>query len=816
MPTQLDLISVTPDGFSGNYGSADISILASAPNASISRLIDINANGRYVAFASSATDLETTDTNTITDLFVRDLAAGTTTLVSVNSSGTNGGNDGSYDPIFSNNGRYVAFTSFASDLVANDTNGASDVFVRDVVTGTTTLISVNSSGTGSGTGSLDIGLIVSSLQPVISGDGRYVAFESYANDLVTNDTNDKPDVFVRDVVTGTTTLVSVNSNGTGSGNGFSVNPMISSNGRYVAFTSTASDLVTNGTNNGKVKYDAFVRDLQTGTTSLVSVNSSGNGSGNGYSFIQDISDDGRYVLFTSQASDLVTNDTNGKAPDVFVRDLVTGTTTLVTVNSSGTGSGNDTDAFLNVGESAVLSSNGRYVAFGSAASNLVPNDTNGKIDVFVRDLVTNTTTLVSVNNSGTDSANNTSYISDISDDGRYVVFSSYASDLVPNTPNPQYGNVFVRDLSTGTTTLVSVDSSGISDGVNVSLLPVISNNGSYIAFSSLGTGLVAGDTNGASDGYGFRLDTTNPTADILDVSPDPRDRNVSSITVQFSEAVNNFDLTDLSLTRDGSSISLAGATLTTSDNITWTLGNLDGFTTDSGSYQLTLATSDINDAVGNALAASVSDTWLTGSTGIARAPIDFNEGRRGIQRRGTGGSDRLFGTGGNDVLEGLDGSDRLSSGDGNDQLKGGSGNDWLNGGNGNDLVQGGDDSDRLRGGNGDDVLVGGTNSDTLAGGGGNDLFVFNSLNEGGDIITDFDGITDLIDLRSIFTTPAFGGANPFAQFVQFIQLVQVGANTQVRIDADGNGSSNTFSTLATLENVTVSGISSHNFAIVGE
>ncbi|NJP10565.1 MAG: hypothetical protein HC866_14685 [Leptolyngbyaceae cyanobacterium RU_5_1] len=225
---------------------------------------------------------------------------------------------------------------------------------------------------------------------MISDDGRYVAFLSRANDRVANDTNGTTqDVFVRDLVTGTTTLVSVNSSGTGSGDRLSTSPAISGNGRYITFSSAASNLVANDTNNTS---DVFVRDLVTGTTTLVSANTSGTGSGDRGSSVFEISDDGRYVLFSSTASNLVSNDTNGNALDWFVRDLQLGTTTLVSINHANTGSGNNSGSFRRAGESAVISGNGRYVAFGSFVSDLVATDTNGNVDVFVRDLVAGTTT----------------------------------------------------------------------------------------------------------------------------------------------------------------------------------------------------------------------------------------------------------------------------------------------------------------------------------------------------------------------------------------------------------------------------------------
>ena len=447
----------------------------------------LSADGRFVVFWSFASDLVATDTNGESDVFVRDLQTGTTTLVSVNRTGTDSGNDfSSFNPVISADGRFVAFTSFASDLVATDSNGVNDVFVRDLQTGTTTLASVNRAGTDSGhNGSFD---------PVISADGRFVAFLSRATDLVATDTNGIPNVFVnvfvRDVLMGTTTLASVNRTGTNGGNDNSFLPALSADGRFLAFGSDASDLVVTDTNG---RADMFVRDLQKRTTTLASVNRGGTDSANSGSFGSPaLSADGRFVAFTSTASDLVATDTNGES-DVFVRDLQTGTITLVSVNGAGTDSGNRGSS------SPLLSADGRFVAFGSIASDLVATDTNGNQDVFVRNLQTGTTTLVSVNRAGTDSGNNGSFDPVISADGRFVAFFSEASDLVATDTNGSL-DVFVRNLQKGTTTLVSVNRAG-TDSINGSSFGsfALSADGRFVAFLSDATDLVATDTSGTAN-----------------------------------------------------------------------------------------------------------------------------------------------------------------------------------------------------------------------------------------------------------------------------------------------------------------------------
>jgi uncharacterized membrane protein len=282
--------------------------------------------------------------------------------VSLDSAGTQA-NAGSYIPAISADGRYVAFYSAASNLVIGDTNGYSDVFVRDRQTGQTTRESVDSAGAQANS---------TSYYPAISADGRHIAFWSSASNLVAGDTNGKDDAFVRDRQTGQTTRVSVDSTGAQS-NGHSYYTAISADGRYVAFYSDASSLVAGDTNGYA---DVFVRDRQTGQTTRESVDSAGTQANNGSAY-PSLSADGRYVAFRSSASDLVAGDTNGK-DDVFVRDRQSGQTTRVSVDSAGTQGNNGS-------YNTAISADGRVVAFYSSATTLVAGDSNGKDDVFVHE-----------------------------------------------------------------------------------------------------------------------------------------------------------------------------------------------------------------------------------------------------------------------------------------------------------------------------------------------------------------------------------------------------------------------------------------------
>jgi hypothetical protein len=309
-----------------------------------------------------------------------------------------------------------------------------------------------------------------SIWPAISSNGRFIAFHSGATNLVTDDTNGVEDIFVRDQQTGQTTLISVDSSGA-QADGGSLKPAISSDGRYVAFYSEATNLVTGDTNG---LGDIFVHDRQTGATTRVSVDSSGGQASDlADEDSTDISGDGRFVTFSSEASNLVTGDTNGVA-DVFVHDRQTGQTTRVSVGGGGTQANGGSS-------SPAISNDGRYVTFSSNATNLVGNDTNGKRDVFVHDRQTGVTTLASVNSSG-EQADGGGSSPDISGDGRYVVFMSKSNNMAPGAD--EYGTlIYVHDRQGGQTTLASVYTEGNILTTGLLDQPTISSNGRYVAFS---------------------------------------------------------------------------------------------------------------------------------------------------------------------------------------------------------------------------------------------------------------------------------------------------------------------------------------------
>jgi Tol biopolymer transport system component len=349
---------------------------------------------------------------------------GQTTRISVSSTGGQA-NGHSGSPAISADGRYVAFHSAATNLVLGDTNGSEDIFVHDRVTAETARVSVSTGGGQANGGSAS---------PAISADGRYVAFHSWATNLVPGDTNGVDDIFVHDRVTGETARVSVSSDGA-QANSDSWSPAISADGCYVAFHSRANNMVPGDTNNA---WDIFVHDRATGATSRVSVSSAGAQS-NGLSRSASISADGRYVAFSSTAANLVPGDTNG-LDDIFVHDRATGETARVSVSSDGA----QATGFSQGSFWPAISADGRHVAFSSTATNLVPGDTNDVTDIFVHDRVTGETARVSVSFDGAQATGGESWWSSISADGRYVAFQSGATNLVLGDTNFVI-DVFVRD-----------------------------------------------------------------------------------------------------------------------------------------------------------------------------------------------------------------------------------------------------------------------------------------------------------------------------------------------------------------------------------
>ncbi len=547
----------------------------------------ISPNGRYVVFSSVANDLTPGGNGRfVLNVYLRDRTANTTVLVSTNINGTGGGNDNSVLGQVSTNGQFVVFQSDASDLVPNDTNGVTDIFMRNGVAGTTTLVSVAPDGSPGNGASTD---------PVMTPDGRYVAFISSATNLMAGDTNGIPDVFVRDLVLGTNYLISVGASGP---NGSMATPVITPDGRYVAFFSTAMNLVPTvpSTSQGEV----YVRDRQAGTITWASTNAAAIaladlGLSSAPSYHPRLSDDGQYVAFKAGATssygatvilqynpatatttvintngvgwDVTLNDVDGPemTPDgdyiayvqhegatnsgylsvhvwdvqgamdtlvsdpgvngtitttsrqpvlsaagwyvaflsnatnlvddsvlsgfhIYLRNYLEGSLQLVDEDTNGIGSTDNQLALFS------LSLYGRYVAFDSPDGSLIGGDNNHASDAFARDLFWNTTEMISKRDATVipQVGDNLSVSQlSVSTNGQWVAFASVADDLVPNDTNNS-PDVFVRDLLAGTTTLVSAGSDGGPAWDGPSMNPVISAGGRYVVFVSAATNLVAG------------------------------------------------------------------------------------------------------------------------------------------------------------------------------------------------------------------------------------------------------------------------------------------------------------------------------------
>jgi Tol biopolymer transport system component len=375
--------------------------------------ISVSSHGTLVAFVSASPGLVADDTNGVRDVFVRNLDTGVTTRVSAGPNGE--ANGASSNARISADGRYVVFTSQATNLVDGDTNGVADVFLRDLVAGTTVRLSVSAAGAQANG-------VSGGAASGISADGGVVTFCSAASNLVDGDTNGARDVFAW-TRGGGLERVSVGSDGSQTSAGASDASALSADGRWVAFASTAPNLVQDDTN---LAADVFVHDRVSGATVRASVTSAG-GQSPSASALQPgaLSANGQVVVFDTAAS-LVAGDTGGT--DVYARDLAAGTTERISVTSAG-GAANGNSS------TASISADGRYVVFQSSATNLDPADTGGDQDIFVRDRAAGATRLVTT----TAQATQTSQTAAISSDARSVAAATTAGDLVAGDAARSFG-----------------------------------------------------------------------------------------------------------------------------------------------------------------------------------------------------------------------------------------------------------------------------------------------------------------------------------------------------------------------------------------
>ena len=390
-----------------------------------SQLPSISANGRFVTFSSAATNLVAGDTNGVADVFLHDRATGETTRVSLANGGGQATGGQSTASAITDDGRYIAFLSEATNLVAGDTNGVRDAFLHDRESSTTTRISVSTGGVEGDQNAFEVAM----------GSGnRYIGFASSATTMVAGDTNGTPDIFLHDTTTAVTNRESVASGGTeGTGGTSSQSVSLTADGTILVFFTDNSNLVggdTNGTN------DVFLRRPGSNNTERVSIVTGGAQGTGGDALGAVISGDGGIVAFQASMTNLVAGDTNG-TQDIFVHETSTGTTTRVSVSSGGAEATGSSFA-------PAVNLDGRYVAFVSGAANLVAGDTNGVNDVFLHDRQTAVTSRMNVSLSGGAEANGASATVKLSRDCPHIAFDSAGTNLVAGDTNGS-GDVFVYD-----------------------------------------------------------------------------------------------------------------------------------------------------------------------------------------------------------------------------------------------------------------------------------------------------------------------------------------------------------------------------------
>ena len=395
-----------------------------------SRRPDLSADGKKVVFHSEATNLVEPSTNDRFQIFVADLESGELEMVSLNDDGV-AGNGNAYHASISADGSRVVFSSDSTTLVPGEQTSFEDIYVRDLNTGTLERLSVNSSG--------EVGNSAST-RPSISHDGSRVAFASRARNLVPGDTSYGRDIFVKDLAQGWMRRINLGPRAE-EANRLSNHPIISGNGRFVAYTSHADNLVEGDTNG---RQDVFVHDLATGQTERVSV-ASDDVEGNGTSYEPSISDDGRFVAFYSRADNLVEGDTN-EALDVFVRDRQLGTTERVSLTYRG-------EQSQGASFRAAISGDGSCVGFVSAAPDMVEREGYGWDEVYVRDRVRGVTEKISVGSRGA-RTKASSTAPTLSHDGSKVAFTSWASNLM-NEETRNRADIYLRDRQSGLTERLS-------------------------------------------------------------------------------------------------------------------------------------------------------------------------------------------------------------------------------------------------------------------------------------------------------------------------------------------------------------------------
>ncbi|MFZ1414112.1 MAG: hypothetical protein WAS73_05975 [Defluviicoccus sp.] len=811
--TSITRVSTAADGTQGN-GSSYHSVFS--------------PDGARVAFSSGASNLVVGDTNGVDDIFVKDLASGAIVRISTGAGGTQG-NGECRSPVFSPDGSKVAFQSDASNLVASDTNGSTDIFVKTLATGAIERISTDVNGAQGN---------AASSQPVFSPDGTKVAFGSYASNLVAGDSNGKGDVFVKTLATGVIERVSTAADGTqGNGSLYVISlPVFSPDGSKVAFESDASNLVAGDTNSNG---DIFVKNLATGAIERVSADVSG-AQGNSNSIHPVFSPDGSKVAFQSWASNLVAGDTNNRI-DIFVKNLATGAISLVSTAADGTqGTGGDFGSLR-----PRFSPDGTKVAFHSDASNLVAGDTNGVADAFVKTLATGAIERVSTAANGVQ-GNGWSVFSDFSPDGTKVVIDSSASNLVAGDTNGT-GDIFVVALGGCVADDTANDLRPCADTLPPYFTEVIYGLGGDDTLAGGWGGDIldggeGGETKGDTVDYAYESGHAPPTqgAEVrlsLGWAVDQYGFTDNVWNIENIVGTNNASFKDVLVGDESANRieGLAGADTIYAgrgadvmlggegdDTLVWVAGDgrdtsIDG---GAGNDQLWVFTDssrpfdglpaffapflDAPGPVGVEVISGTSGPFeIRGSDGPDEWYF-YSLASNATTINGAGGNDTIVGRhGGSDALPGSPAAETILGGNGNDLLESGrflassqSGSDLLAGGAGNDTLYGYDGNDTLIGGPGSDEIVSGKfnigyggNKYMVGGPGADDFYIaggYNSLyglslpGTKRELIYDFEGAGngggDYISLqpRDRFSIIEVEEVTPSGIFTQAFKIIDPG------------------------------------------
>ncbi|TXI44780.1 matrixin family metalloprotease [Methylophilus sp.] len=557
----------------------------------------ISADGRFVIF-DSYSEFNFGNHVLAYDVFVKDMKTGV--LIKAND----------YSEAFAHSispdGKFVLYLSYTDN--ANHDRG---LYLKNLETGENTLISTSSSGELGNSDAIND-------NARFSADGKFVSFSSYASNLSPDDTDHRSDIFVKNLITGTTTLVSTNSNGVKDNDGAVVST-ISANGRYLTFHSTATNLSAADTN---ASIDVYWKDTLTNETKLVSSSASGT-VGNNRSWYASISTDGNLVAFESSATNLLPTNDNAYV-DIFLKNMTTGAIQRVSTSATGIeGNGNS--------ENASISADGRYVLFESRASNLIANDTNGASDIFIKDLQTSAIQRVSTSSSN-QQVSSESYNARFSANGKFVIFDSTSNNLVSGDNNPAVLDTFIKNLETGEVRLVSVQTqttilnSGGTDLVNASISYTLSDHVENLTLT--GTAAINGTGNDLNN-----VITGNAGNNILDGKG-------GTDTLIGGKGNDTYILNDENDENDEVVESLDEGIDLVKASVNYTLTN--------HVENLTLIGVDAINGTGN----SINNT-ITGN--------DANNTLNGAD-----GNDSLIGGAGEDVLDGGNGIDKLAGGIGND------------------------------------------------------------------------------------------------------------------------------------------------------